>query len=49
MAHSWGPQSIPHSQRLSIAQEIAEHLWQGINKWAQEHGFNYISSERIPF
>jgi kanamycin nucleotidyltransferase len=33
-------------QQLAAA---CERLWQGINIWAQDHGYQFISSERIPF
>jgi kanamycin nucleotidyltransferase len=26
-----------------------EHLWRGLNIWAQDHGYHYISPQRIPF
>ena len=33
-------------QQLGTA---CERLWQGINVWAQGHGYQFISPERIPF
>lgn len=33
-------------QQLGAA---CERLWQGINVWAQGHGYQFISPERIPF
>jgi kanamycin nucleotidyltransferase len=33
-------------QQLGTA---CEHLWQGINIWAQDHKYQIISQERIPF
>jgi kanamycin nucleotidyltransferase len=33
-------------QQLGAA---CERLWQGINLWAQDHGYQFISPERIPF
>jgi kanamycin nucleotidyltransferase len=33
-------------QQLGTA---CERLWQGINVWAQSHGYQFISPERIPF
>lgn len=28
---------------------LCENLWQGINEWAKEHTYHYISYEHIPF
>ncbi len=33
-------------QQLGVA---CEHLWQGLNIWAQGQGYHFISPERIPF
>jgi kanamycin nucleotidyltransferase len=33
-------------QQLGIA---CERLWQGLNIWAKDHGYQFISQERIPF
>jgi kanamycin nucleotidyltransferase len=34
------------SQQLGT---LCENLWQGINDWAKEHRYHYISYERFPF
>jgi len=28
---------------------VCERLWQGLNIWAKDHGYQIISQERIPF
>jgi kanamycin nucleotidyltransferase len=33
-------------QQLGTA---CERLWQGLNIWAKDHGYQIISQERIPF
>jgi kanamycin nucleotidyltransferase len=37
---------LRNEQQLGAA---CEHLWQGLNLWAQGHGYRFISPERIPF
>lgn len=42
----YGKQTLRDRKQLGI---VCEHLWQGLNTWAQDHGYQFFSQERMPF